>query len=222
MRKKRKPARRMLALALAVLMTAAMFPVTSARVTADDNVSIRAVVVQEYTVSASVGEGGQAGGRVTLNGQETDALTVDENSDVAVSVQADEGYWISSVRIGRSARLYVPTDSRKFETSVKITADTEIVVSFVQVFTVTVIYDSEKGAVTTEPEHVGDVVTVEDGAEVTLTADPEDNYRVAKVVINEKDEEVAEVNYESGQVYEKTLKSRSELYDKDYFCAEPI
>ena len=82
MRKKRKPARRMLALALAVLMTAAMFPVTSARVTADDNVSIRAVVVQEYTVSASVGEGGQAGGRVTLNGQETDALTVDENSDV--------------------------------------------------------------------------------------------------------------------------------------------
>ena len=96
---------------------------------------------------------------------------------------------------------------RKFETSVKITADTEIVVSFVQVFTVTVIYDSEKGAVTTEPEHVGDVVTVEDGAEVTLTADPEDNYRVAKVVINEKDEEVAEVNYESGQVYEKTLKA---------------
>ena len=56
MRKKRKPARRMLALALAVLMTAAMFPVTSARVTADDNVSIRAVVVQEYTVSASVGK----------------------------------------------------------------------------------------------------------------------------------------------------------------------
>ena len=206
MRKKRKPARRMLALALAVLMTAAMFPVTSARVTADDNVSIRAVVVQEYTVSASVGEGGQAGGRVTLNGQETDALTVDENSDVAVSVQADEGYWISSVRIG-GVDQDVPTDSTKFETSVKITADTEIVVSFVQVFTVTVIYDSEKGAVTTEPEHVGDVVTVEDGAEVTLTADPEDNYRVAKVVINEKDEEVAEVNYESGQVYEKTLKA---------------
>src|SRR5699024_4286969 len=145
MRKKRKPARRMLALALAVLMTAAMFPVTSARVTADDNVSIRAVVVQEYTVSASVGEGGQAGGRVTLNGQETDALTVDENSDVAVSVQADEGYWISSVRIG-GVDQDVPTDSRKFETSVKITADTEIVVSFVQVFTVTVIYDSEKGA----------------------------------------------------------------------------
>ena len=138
MRKKRKPARRMLALALAVLMTAAMFPVTSARVTADDNVSIRAVVVQEYTVSASVGEGGQAGGRVTLNGQETDALTVDENSDVAVSVQADEGYWISSVRIG-GVDQDVPTDSTKFETSVKITADTEIVVSFVQVFTVTVI-----------------------------------------------------------------------------------
>ena len=34
MRKKRKPARRMLALALAVLMTAAVFPVTSAQVTA--------------------------------------------------------------------------------------------------------------------------------------------------------------------------------------------
>lgn len=179
----------------------------SGEVTADDNVSIRAVVVQEYTVSASVGEGGQ----VTLNGQQTLSLTVDENSDVPVSVQAEEGYWISSVKIGGVAQD-VSADRSKFETSVKITADTEIVVSFVQVFTVTVNYDSEKGAVTTEPEHVGDVVTVEDGAEVTLKADPKDNYRVAKVVIkngkSEKiEEEKFEENYSSTQVYKKTLEA---------------
>ena len=178
----------------------------SGEVTADGNVSIRAVVVKEYTVSASVGEGG----RVTLNDQQADSLTADENSDVAVSVQAEEGYRISSVVIG-GVYQDVPENAKEFGTSAKITADTEIVVSFVQVFTVTVNYDSETGVVTTEPEPVGNVVTAEAGTEVTLTADPEDNYRVAEVVINGVPEAAAGDNYNSGQVYEKILTA-----DQDY------
>lgn len=178
----------------------------TAEITVNDDVAIHAVVVAEYTVSASVGEGGQ----VTLNGQEVSSLTVDENSEVAVSVQADEGYWISSVLIGGVSQK-VSENAANFEATVTVTGDTEILVSLVRVYTVTVKLNAD-GTEETDLENEGGAVTVRPETDgVTIIASPNEDYCVYDVIIDDKEApDFNQDDYREGEVYTTKLSTTNE------------
>lgn len=167
MGRKMKSARRLLALMSAVLMMVTMIPVTTARVTAAAEGHS-----DSYTVSATAGEGG----RVTLNGQAVSALTVDENSDVEVFVQADEGYRISSVIIGEDEQT-VPENGSQFQTTIQVTDNVKITVSFMQVFTVTVSCN-ENGSVTSTAS------LVDYGTSYDVTVTPDSGYSAGSILVN--------------------------------------
>ena len=175
----------------------------SGTITANADVAIVATVVAEYTVSAPAAEGGT----ITLNGGNDASLTVDENTKVTVGVTANAGYQISSVSIGGSAQTL--ENDTTFNKEITVTANTDVVVVFAKVYTVTVTHNENGNIEIVEPATVGGTVTVENGTNVKIEATPETNYRVSEVKINnEKDNTVTGAN-DSG--YEKTLTA-----DKDY------
>lgn len=175
----------------------------SGTVTVNANVAIVATVVKEFTVSAPAVEGGA----ITLNGGNDTSITVDENTKVTVGVTADAGYQISSVAIGGAAQTL--ENDTTFNKEITVTANTDVVVVFAKVYTVTVTHNENGSIEIVEPATVGGAVTVENGTDVKIKATPEANYRVSDVKINgTKDDSVTGAN-NSG--YEKTLTA-----DKDY------
>lgn len=175
----------------------------SGTVTVNANVAIVATVVKEFTVSAPAVEGGV----ITLNGGNDTSITVDENTKVTVGVTADVGYQISSVAIGDAAQTL--ENDTTFNKEITVTANTDVVVVFAKVYTVTVTHNENGSIEIVEPATVGGTVTVENGTDVKIKATPEANYRVSDVKINgTKDDSVTGAN-NSG--YEKTLTA-----DKDY------
>lgn len=175
----------------------------SGTITANADVAIVATVVAEYTVSAPAAEGGA----ITLNGRNDASLTVDENVKVTVGVTANAGYQISSVSIGGAAQT-LESDTT-FNKEITVTANTEVVVVFAKVYTVTITHNGHGEIEIVEPATIGGTVTVEKDTNVKIEATPETNYRVSEVKINnEKDNTVTGAN-DSG--YEKTLTA-----DKDY------
>ncbi len=166
------------------------------------DVEITATIAKEFTVTATANEGGT----VTLDQQNTPSLKVDENTLVPISVTAEAGYQISSVFINGVEQVL--SDYMQFNTQVKASEDKNIVVTFVKVYTVTVVC-SANGQVTTTPQSEGGTVTVVSGTEVAIAAVPNENYRVAEVLVNgEKD---LAVQGQNNEAYEKTL-----LADQNY------
>ena len=175
-------------------------------ITVDKNIAISLEVVKEYTVTL---KDNPEGGIITLDGNEASSVTIDENATVVLAVTADAGYQISSVSIG--GVIQTITDVTSFSSSINVTADTEVIVSFIKVYTITVTH-TENGTVVTEPVTVGGSVTVESGKKVTITADPDTNYRVSEVVINnEPDTTITGENYGDTDKYVKELTA-----DRDY------
>lgn len=175
----------------------------SGTITANADVAIVATVVAEYTVSAPAAEGGT----ITLNGGNDASLTVDENTKVTVGVTANAGYQISSVSIGGSAQTL--ENDTTFNKEITVTANTDVVVVFAKVYTVTVTHNENGNIEIVEPATVGGTVTVENGTSVKIQATPEANYRVSEVKINNVVDDTVTGANNSG--YEKTLTA-----DKDY------
>ena len=152
-------------------------------------------------------------GVVTLNGDEigTESLVAAEGETISLAVTSDEGWQISSVSIGGESQTIADRDSYTKDITVK-KANIKIEVTFVKVYTVTVDYESTKGAVVTSPEGTAGSVTVETGTTVDITATPNDTYRVTKVEITGKNAvEFSDNKYHSGNPYTTTLTA-----DKDY------
>lgn len=170
--------------------------------TIDKDTVISATVVKLCTVTSNAGEGGT----ITLNSSSDSTLQVEENSSVDISVKPDTGYLISAVSIGGVAQTV--TDETSFDKSIPISDDTEVVATFVKAYTVTVTYDGN-GNVTTSPEVVAGSVTVKDGETISITATPNSNYRVSKVLVNDIEDE--NVKGENDEVYSTELTA-----DKDY------
>lgn len=176
-----------------------------AEVKADADVAIAAIIVKEFTVTANDAEGGT----ITLNGASDMSITVEENAVVSVIITADEGYMISSVAIDGAAQT-VESDT-VFSKEITVTADIEITAVFVKAYTITITHNSN-GTVVTEPVTAGGSVTVVQDTTVKITADPDDNYRISEVKINNViDETITGANYSAGDTYVKEL-----IADKDY------
>ena len=178
----------------------------SATITMNQDIAIVLDVVNEYTVSL---KDTPEGGTITLDGNEVSSVTVDKNSTVELDVIPSEGYQISSVSIGGVAQLI--TDVTGFSSSISVTSDIEVIVAFVKVYTITVTHTGN-GTVVTEPTTAGGSVAVESGETVTITADPDTNYRVSEVVINDVvDSTITGENYGDSDTYSIDLSA-----DKDY------
>lgn len=176
-----------------------------AEVKADADVAIAAIIVKEFTVTANAAEGGT----ITLNGASDMSITVEENAVVPVIITADEGYMISSVAIDGAAQT-VENDT-VFSKEITVTADIEITAVFVKAYTITITHNSN-GTVVTEPVTAGGSVTVVQDTTVKITADPDDNYRISEVKINDViDETITGANYGAEDTYVKEL-----IADKDY------
>lgn len=145
-------------------------------VDADDNIQIVATFVTEVTVTATSNDGGT----IKLNGQES-PVTVDKGSSVPVDIKPIEGYQISSVTIDGQQESV--SDVYSFSKNVVADSDVTISAQFVKEYTVIVTKDGN-GDFTTTPSNNGGSVTVVTGSTVKVTATPEENYRVSKVVIN--------------------------------------
>ena len=176
-----------------------------AEVKADTDIAIAAIIVKEFTVTANAAEGGT----ITLNGASDMSITVEENAVVPVIITADEGYMISSVAIDGAAQT-VENDT-VFSKEITVTADIEITAVFVKAYTITITHNSN-GTVITEPVTAGGSVTVVQDTTVKITADPDDNYRISEVKINDViDETITGANYGAEDTYVKEL-----IADKDY------
>lgn len=132
------------------------------------------------------------GGSVFLNNNEVNGISVEENSKVSVKVVAATGYRIRSIFIGGAEQRI--ENEYTFSSDVDIAADTEVKAEFEKLYTVTVQYDSKSGSVTTDPSSVGGEVKVTMGEKVTITATPGVNFRVAKVEITDRADEVFDGN----------------------------
>lgn len=178
----------------------------SGTITVDADIAIVLEVVKEYTVTVT---DATEGGSITLNGENNTSVTVDENSTVALNVDAADGYQISSVSIGGVAQTIDNVDI--FNANITVTDNVDVTVVFVKVYTITITHTGN-GTVVTEPSTSGGNVVVEEGENITITADPDDNYRVSEVVINnEADTSVTGENYSDTDTYVKNLTA-----DKDY------
>ncbi len=152
-------------------------------------------------------------GTVKLNGEivDSDGLAAVEGETVSLSVSPEEGWQISSVAIDGASQVI--TDRESFEENITIKkANISVEVTFVKVYTVTVDYESTKGAVVTSPESTAGVVTVDTGTTVNITATPNESYRVTKVEITGKTAvEFSDNTYNTANPYKTTLTA-----DKDY------
>ena len=149
------------------------------------------------------------GGSVSLNGDSSGALNVIAGSNVNLDITSNEGYQISSVAINGS---YCTLDNEiTFSKTITVTDDTEISVVFVKTYTIVITHNSN-GTVVTEPANAGGSVTVVEDSSFKITADPDDNYRISEVKINEvTDETITGANFGPEDKYTKELTA-----NKDY------
>ena len=152
--------------------------------------------VMKSNVTVSMNEGGS----VMLNGEATESLVVENGSTVDVVITAAAGYQISKVIINGKETI---VDDKNFTGTIEsIVADATVAVTFVKLYTVTVT-GGDKGSVSTTPDGQAGSVTVVEGSEVTITATPEEGYRVSGVKINGVEQSVSGAN-DSGYTYKIT------------------
>ncbi|GFP74231.1 InlB B-repeat-containing protein [Clostridium fungisolvens] len=156
----------------------------------------------EYTITASAG----SGGTISLNNNKVNSVTVDKDALVSVSVTPDSGYEISGVVIDGVTQTV--SDVSKFTKDIAVSKDVTVSATFVKVYTIVVTYDNAKGTVVTDPACAGGQVTVKEGNNIEVTATPNPNYRVSKVVKNGLTTDYTE----NGKSYQDTVIK----IEKDY------
>lgn len=182
-------------------------------VTANEDISIAVIFSTKYTVSV---KGEIEHGKITLGGKDVKSLTVDKDEKVKITVAPDKGYQIASVILNDAEQL----DANAVTFEREVSAATTVEVTFVKVYEVTVTYTSN-GTVKTDsdPDNEGGEVSVvsgeatifEIGKKFQIIADPNENYRVSEVKINNE-----VVNDEDIGVNDKTYTSAKFDADKDY------
>lgn len=168
-----------------------------------DNTDIYVEFVTRYTVTANA----EAGGKITLDGNSNNSVTVDENGEVNLEVIANSNYQITGVFINGNSETV--TDPYSFSKKVTVTANTVISATFAREYKVEVQYDATNGVVVTNPASTGGKVVVKEGSNVTITATPNANYRVSIVKINGIEKEIFN---ENNKTYETTINSLKEDY----------
>lgn len=144
-------------------------------------------------------------GSVMINGVDSKSISAVEGEEVIVDLKADDGWQIASVNINGEKQ----TDTGENEYSKKITVGTDntsISVVFVKVYKVSVKVNGA-GSAETSPASDGGIVTVASGKEITVTAVPNENYRVVKVEADGKEPiEFSDNEYAYGKTpYKYTL-----------------
>lgn len=167
-----------------------------------DDTNIEVVFATEYIVTTKQSEGGS----IQVNGITQEQIAVDENSQAILNVKPKEGYQIASVNIDGIQEDMI--NKQKFEKNLTITKHTLIQVTFQKVYTISFTYDQEHGLVTTNSQSIGGNVDVEEGDQVTITATPNVNYRVSKVIKNKIRTEFTDNDY----VYEDTVHNIMQDY----------
>lgn len=140
--------------------------------------------VMKYTILGIC----QEGGTLSFDGQ---ALTDQDNSKmveagavVKVEAVADQQHQIKAVKINGVEESL--TDTTTYVKDITINDEITIEVEFERIYILTVNYDGTNGTVTTEPSCAGGSVKVTEGKEISVTAVPHNNYRVAEVLKVEK------------------------------------
>ena len=119
---------------------------------------------------------------------------VDSGTAITVTVTPNSGYQISSITIGGTEQEVSDVYSYTSE-AYTVSTDTAIVVTFVQEYTVSIIYDGN-GSVATNPAMTestnGGTVTLKTGSSLKVTATPNTGYRVFSVKVQKDGEEAVE------------------------------
>lgn len=182
-------------------------------VAATEDISVAVTFSTKYTVSV---KGEVENGKITLDEKDVKSLTVDKDEKVKITVTPDKGYQIASVILNDAEQL--EANAVTFEE--EVSAATTVEVTFVKVYEVTVTYNSNGTVKTdTDPDNEGGEVSVvsgkatifEIGKNFQIIADPNENYRVSEVKVNNE-----VVNDEDIGVNDKTYTSAKFDADKDY------
>lgn len=147
------------------------------------------------------------GGTVSIDKEGTEFV---EGTVVNLNVTPDNEHYIASVKVNNEEQKI--EDPTEFNMEISVNDDINVEVEFVQIFTIIVEYDGNKGSVDTVPGCIGGSVTVTKGTEVLVTATPGETYRVLKVTATDlPDEEFTDNTYDKNNPYKKTLTA-----DKSY------
>ncbi|GKU27248.1 hypothetical protein CFOLD11_40750 [Clostridium folliculivorans] len=174
----------------------------------------------DYTITASAGSGGV----ILLNNNKVNSITVDKDALVSVSVTPDSGYEISGVVIDGVPQTV--SNVSNFTENVAVSKNVIVSATFIKLYTIMVTYDNAKGTVVTDPACVGGQVTVKEGNKIKVTATPNPNYRVSKVVKTsikngEKNSETKDYT-DNGKSYEDTITTIKEDYSYEITFASNV
>lgn len=163
--------------------------------------------VMKYTILGIC----QEGGTLSFDGQ---ALTDQDNSKmveagavVKVEAVADQQHQIKAVKINGVEESL--TDATTYVKDITINDEITIEVEFERIYILTVNYDGTNGTVTTEPSCAGGSVKVTEGKEISVTAVPHNNYRVAEVLKNGKKESLGRTDLEERTANDCTYSDTS-------------
>lgn len=169
----------------------------------ETDTEIQVVFVKVHIVKAT--NNNTAGGSVMLNQQSGESLTVEQGSEVEVAVKANTGYQIKSITVNGAAQEV--KDKGEFQFTLKsVNEKTDIIVDFAKVFTVTVTCNQD-GSVQLDPSGKEGKVTVEANTKVSITATPNNGYRVSEVLVNGK---AQKVSGENGSGYNTELTANED------------
>lgn len=154
---------------------------------------------KEYLFKVNSNAGGTVSltnGEINYNYEESNtSLWVDENAPkLALSVNADAGYRIKSVKVGGSEKITAGLETT-YELQDIAVATTEIEVTFVPIYTITVSYDGNGNVTIDGTEIASGSVHLGEWSEsgtALFVAQPNTNYRVANVKIDETEQSWAD------------------------------
>ncbi len=172
----------------------------------EDNTVIEVTFATEYTITGNVPKNGT----VTLGSQEltsgTNSVTTDGGTTVKLQVEPEECYQIKGVKID-GKEVDVP-DTTKFSKEITVDHNIEVEVQIEPLYFLTVKYEKKSGDISSTPKCKGGSVTaVKEGTNIKITAEPDPNYRVSKVL---KDGDLVPVAGTNGCEYATTIPNPSE------------
>lgn len=129
-----------------------------------------------FTVAPFAGENGN----ILINGS-AESVTVEANTSVSISVQAETGYKISSLTIAGEAITLEKNQASYYVEAYVPTSDIAVAAEFAQIQYTIQLADAENGTVLLNGS--SDAVTVDYGEEITVTATPVQDYHIASVTV---------------------------------------
>lgn len=174
----------------------------------EDDIDITVEFMETFTIQVIA----NPNGTVLVNGESFESKVFDANTKYGVSVKANDGYAIEMLKLGEAVITEATGEAEYTVSEQVLSSNTTVYVSFMKVYTIDISYDSDKGIVESDPACVGGKAVVKVDTDVYITATPGEKYRVAKVTITGKEDEVFNSNiHNKNNPYKTQLKA-----DKDY------